>query len=103
MFPSFEIFKQVFAQCTENYECLLVDNKVQSNKLNDQVYWYKAEPNCNFKVCSSELWDMQEKDEENRAYGRSEEPDDDEDYDPMIINKKKNKNTPVIKVRKGFN
>jgi len=101
MFPSFEIFRQVFSQCTENYECLLVDNKVQSNQLSNQVYWYKAEVSCNFRVCSSELWDIQERDQERRAFGMADEPDDEEDYDVMVINKRKNKNAPVIKVKRN--
>lgn len=101
MFPSFEIFRQVFTQCTENYECLLVDNKVQSNQLSNQVYWYKADVSCNFRVCSSELWDIQERDQERRAFGMADEPDDEEDYDVMVINKRKNKNAPVIKVKRN--
>ena len=29
-------------QCTENYECLVVCNNAKSNKLEDQIFWYKA-------------------------------------------------------------
>ena len=43
MFPSFEMFCQVMDQCTENYECLVINNNAKSNKLTDQVFWYKAE------------------------------------------------------------
>ena len=32
MFPTFESFCQVMDQCTENYECLVIDNNVKSNK-----------------------------------------------------------------------
>ena len=42
MFPSFEVFCQVMDQCTENYECLVIHNNAKSNKLEDQVYWYKG-------------------------------------------------------------
>jgi hypothetical protein len=41
-FPSFEFFCQVMDQCTQNYECLVMNNNSQSNKLEDIVYWYKA-------------------------------------------------------------
>jgi hypothetical protein len=44
MFPSFEVFCQVMDQCTENFECLVIHNNAKSNKLEDQVFWYKA--NC---------------------------------------------------------
>ena len=40
MFPSFEMFCQVMDQCTENYECLVINNNAKSNKLTDQVFWY---------------------------------------------------------------
>jgi len=33
MFPTFEMFCQFMDQCTENYECLVIANGVQSNKL----------------------------------------------------------------------
>ena len=42
MFPNFEMFCQVMDQCTENYECLVIHNNAKSNKLTDQVFWYKA-------------------------------------------------------------
>ena len=28
-------------QCTENFECLVINNNAKSNKLNDQVFWYR--------------------------------------------------------------
>ena len=43
MFPTFESFCQVMDQCTENYECLVINNNSKSNKLHDQVFWYKAD------------------------------------------------------------
>ena len=39
MFPTFEMFCQVMDQCTENYECLVINNNAKSNKLTDQVFW----------------------------------------------------------------
>ena len=39
MFPTFEAFCQVMDQCTENYECLVVNNNSKSNKLQEQVFW----------------------------------------------------------------
>ena len=35
MFPTFEAFCQVMDQCTENYECLVINNTTKSNKLQD--------------------------------------------------------------------
>ena len=42
MFPTFESFCQVMDQCTENYECLVINNNAKTNKLSEQIFWYKA-------------------------------------------------------------
>jgi hypothetical protein len=99
MFPSFEVFNQVMNQCTENYECLVIDNKTQSNRLEDQVYWYKGRIDDKYRLCSKELWDMQAMDEERRALGMAHEPDGEEDFDPTITKKK---NVPRIRVQKTY-
>ena len=61
MFPSFEMFCQIMDQCTENYECLVINNNAKSNKLTDQVFWYKAEPHDDFKIGAPGFWEYSEK------------------------------------------
>jgi len=61
MFPSFEMFCQIMDQCTENYECLVINNNAKSNKLTDQVFWYKAEPHDDFRICSQQAWDFSDR------------------------------------------
>ena len=61
MFPTFESFCQVMDQCTENYECLVINNNAKSNKLTDQVFWYKAEPHDDFKIGAPSFWEYSEK------------------------------------------
>ena len=56
MFPTFEMFCQVMDQCTENYECLVINNNAKSNKLTDQVFWYKAEPHPPFRIGGDQYW-----------------------------------------------
>jgi hypothetical protein len=56
MFPTFEMFCQFMDSCTENYECLVIANGVQSNKLEDQVFWYKASAHPPYKLCDESLW-----------------------------------------------
>ena len=56
MFPHFDIFCQVMDQCTENYECIVVNNNAKSNKLEDQVFWYKAEAHDDFQLGAPQLW-----------------------------------------------
>ena len=56
MFPTFEMFCQFMDQCTEDYHCLVICNGVQSNRLEDQVFWYKASDHPPFKLCDDSLW-----------------------------------------------
>lgn len=56
MFPTFEMFCDFMDQCTENYECLVICNNVSSNKLEDQVFWYKASDHPPFRLCDPSLW-----------------------------------------------
>jgi len=56
MFPTFEMFCTFMDQCTENFECLVICNNVNSNRLEDQVFWYKAADHPPFKMCDSSLW-----------------------------------------------
>ena len=69
MFPTFEMFCQVMDQCTENYECLVINNNAKSNKLEDQVFWYKASDHDDFKLGGDEYWQWAEK---NTGGGREE-------------------------------
>ena len=100
MFPTFDVFNQVMNQCTENYECLVIDNKVQSNNINDIVFWYRANDS-NFKMCSRDLWEMQALQDQRELMGIENENDEEdvEDYDPGVLMKKKN--SKLIKVRKN--
>ena len=44
--------------CTENYECLVLDNTSKSNKIEDCVFWYKAPIRKGFKIGSPRLWEF---------------------------------------------
>ncbi len=56
-FPTFEIFCQVMDQCTEDYNCLVINNNAKSNKLEDQVFWYKADGHPDFRIGAQEFWE----------------------------------------------
>ncbi len=89
MFPTFESFCQVMDQCTENYECLVINNNSKSNKLHDQIFWYKADNHKNFKLGSKEFWEISK---------NLDSDDDEEVYDPNTRDKKKG---PKINVKKS--
>ena len=58
IFPTFEMFNQVMNKCTENFECLVLDNTSRSNKIEDVVFWYKAplRPVGSFKIGAPQFW-----------------------------------------------
>ena len=61
IFPTFDMFNQVMTSCTENYECLVLDNTSKSNKIQDCVFWYKAKIRQNFRIGSPALWNYHKK------------------------------------------
>jgi hypothetical protein len=91
IFPTFDMFNQVMDSCTENYECLVLDNTIKSNKIEDVVFWYKAKVHTKeFKVGHPSLWKLHK-----------------EKYDPKYEQKdiqkmkvKYNANKPVVNVKK---
>ena len=61
VFPTFDMFNQVMDACTENYECLVLDNTSKSNKIEDCVFWYKGKIRKNFRIGSPALWNFHKK------------------------------------------
>jgi hypothetical protein len=90
MFPTFESFCQVMDQCTENYECLVINNNSKSNKLHDQVFWYKADNHGDFRLGSKEFWDLSK---------NLKDDEEEEQYDPNAA--KKRGAGPKISVKKA--
>jgi hypothetical protein len=78
-------------QCTENFECLVINNNAKSNKLEDQIFWYKAHDRGTFKLGSKEYWELS-------ADIPSSDDEDGEMYDPESARKKKG---PKINVKKN--
>lgn len=93
MFPTFEVFCHVLDACTENYECLVINTTAQSNKLQDQVFWYKAEDHGNFTMCCKSAWDIHNANQEN-----SDSDSDNEMFDPKSFYKKIGRKFSVMKV-----
>uniref|UniRef100_A0A6C0DJ96 Uncharacterized protein n=1 Tax=viral metagenome TaxID=1070528 RepID=A0A6C0DJ96_9ZZZZ len=92
-FPTFEFFCQIMDQCTQNFECLVINNNTQSNKLEDAIFWYKAEMHGDFRIGAPEFWAhsaamYKEKDEEAMN-----------NYDPAAMRKTRG---PTIAVKKTY-
>lgn len=41
-FPSFEMFRKVFVEVTQNYGCLVIDNRSRSSDITQKCFWYRA-------------------------------------------------------------
>lgn len=87
-FPSFEFFCQIMDQCTTNFECLVLDNTTQSNKLEDIIFWYKAEMHGDFRIGAPEFW------AHSAAHMKEKEGNE---YDPRSATRLKG---PAIQVKK---
>ena len=94
MLPTFDVFCSVLDQTTENYECLVVDNTSRSNKIEDQIFYYKAEEAPNFTIGSRELWNTSA----NRM-GSDSDDDGDDVLDPSKAGKKGKIRLRVVKKR----
>jgi hypothetical protein len=92
MFPTFEIFCQVMDQCTSNFECLVIDNTTKSNKIEDMVFWYRADDHPAFKLGAPEFWQHHSR---NYSHNSVEDNEDISQYG-------KKKNTPQINVKKNY-
>ena len=90
-FPSFEFFCQIMDQCTQNYECLVINNNTQSNKLEDAIFWYKAEMHTDFKIGAPEFW------AHSAAMYKERDEDAMNTYDPASMQKLRG---PKIQVKK---
>jgi hypothetical protein len=42
MFPTYSIFETVFKACTDDYGCMVIDNREPKDLIEEQVFWYKA-------------------------------------------------------------
>jgi hypothetical protein len=92
MFRKFETFCSVMDQCTENYECLVIHNTSRSNQLEDQVFWYKANINADFKIGRREFWEMKK------------DSDEEDEEDSMVdINNVSKSKSHKIEVKKKYN
>lgn len=94
MFPTFNVFEQVMNACTDNYECLVIHLASRSNKLEDQVFWYKADPHESYKIGAKEFWAIHD-----QMYNESDEEEEEEMLDLTNLNKRAG---PLITVKKSM-
>ena len=90
MFPSFDIFKQVFSEVTQNYGIMVINNRVHSTNITEKVFWYKARPTPNFTMGSKKYKKHHKKFYDNNWNRRIEV------FDSSKLSHKKKKNDIII-------
>jgi len=93
MFPTFDIFQQVFTELTENFGCMVINNRIHSKNITDKVFWYKAKETPEFKIGSSQF---------NKFHKKVYNDDWDKKintFDPIVFSKRNNINIVVDKIK----
>ena len=92
MFPTLESFCAVMDQTTEHYGALVLNNNAKSNKITDQIFWYKAEERPDYKLGAKEFWELSK---------NLTDDDEGDEYDPNAKRKAKGNNIMVKKTGGG--
>ena len=90
-FATFEDFSRVLDACTSNYECLVIDNTVQSNDIADCIFWYKASADIpSFRLCAPIFWELED--------GRTptENHSESQDKNPRVVDTVQTKRTQRV-------
>jgi hypothetical protein len=94
IFQTFEIFRQVLMQCTEDYHALVIVNNSKSSKLEDNCFWYKAPDHKPFTLGSREVWQLQ------NEIGRNDDDDDEDMNDNDNITSIIKQKGPTVSVKR---
>jgi hypothetical protein len=95
MFPTYEFFCTVMDQCTENFECLVINNNSKSSKLEQQVFWYKADDHPDFRLGADILW-------KQSSMVLNDDSDDENPDFLSTYNNSKNNRKPRLEVKKQY-
>lgn len=68
VFKSFAQFEAVYKACTSEYECMVLDNTVQSSDPQDCVFWYRSEVHKPFRIGAKDYWKYHKS-----SYGENED------------------------------
>ena len=96
MFPTYEFFCSVMDQCTENFECLVINNNSKSSKLEDQCFWYKGSDHPDFRLGADILW------KQSSSMALNDDSDDENPDFLSSYNNNKNNRKPRLEVKKQF-
>lgn len=101
VFPNFQMFCDVLDNLTEDYHCMVLNNRSTSGKIEDTVFWYKADlHNQPFRVGTPGLWKYHD-----RYYNQLYEKEEQEERERQLEKRKydaatRRKNAPLFVVNK---
>ena len=90
IFPKFDIFDQVFNQVTDNYGCMVLDNRIRSTDIHKKVFWFKSHETPEFKVGIPKSLDFDK---------NNFDPDHDKKTPIMDLNSMSSKRRQIVKVK----
>lgn len=59
--PTFKMFKQIYDSCTEDYQCIVIDNTSLSSAIEDRIFYYKATVGRKFRIGNNAMWSLHRK------------------------------------------
>jgi len=90
IFPKFDIFDQVFNQVTDNYGCMVLDNRIRSTDIHKKVFWFKSHQTPPFKVGIPKSLDFDK---------NNFDPDHDKKTPIIDLNSMNSKRKQIVKVK----
>jgi hypothetical protein len=61
MFASFDMFQRVFSKVTNNFGCMVVNNRKKGGAIHEKVFWYRAKKTPKFMIGNNKYLDFHEK------------------------------------------
>lgn len=95
--PTYDMFSTIMDTVTEGFGCLVINNISRSSKLEDCVFWFEADVHPPFSVGSREFWQKH-----NECAAADNDDDAEEQFDPLLYQSKKNKNIPMLNIKKTY-
>lgn len=89
-FMTYDVFNAILDACTDDYGCIVIDNTVKSNRLEDQVYYYKAENRGEYRMCPDRYWSYSHEQCQQET-GMNQEIESDLNHQDELKNNSKNK------------
>jgi len=93
MFPNFPSFNDAFSVLTEDFGCMVINNKIHTQDITEKVFWYKAKNTPQFTMGSKKYKKHHHKYYDNKWNKRIEV------FNPLQISGKKKNNLVVKKIK----